>query len=53
MKELYYLENDENKGYAYPSIFFLDEKTILIAYGESEVEYGGTIDIVIKKIVLE
>ena len=47
------IETDEEKGYAYPAIHFIDEKTMLIAYGESIKLYGGTQDLIIRKITLE
>ena len=30
--EMYTLENDETRGFCYPALYFLDEKTALISY---------------------
>lgn len=47
------LENDENKGYCYPAVHFIDEKTLLISFCAGGKEDGSCLNkTVIKKILL-
>lgn len=39
--ELVLLEDDEERGYCYPAIFFVDEKTLLVGYCRGGVEDGS------------
>lgn len=47
------LEDDENKGYCYPAIHFIDEKTMLISFCAGGKEDGSCLNkTIIKKIII-
>lgn len=47
------LEGDENRGYCYPALFFIDEKTILTSFCAGGKEDGSCLNkTIIKKILL-
>ncbi len=50
----YVLEDDENKGYCYPAMEFIDEKTMLLSYCNGGKDTNCCLDrTIIKKIILE
>ncbi len=49
-----FIENDSSKGYCYPAIYFLDEKTMLVSYCNGGAEEGLCLNrTVIRKIILD